>query len=469
MSGRPRTLATLAAGLLATAALAGLPVPAAAATADPPPPVCVTQSDGSQTCEQGITDLGGGLDAQGQAVRDAAAAGQDPSQVEAAGKATPPAQCHFARKVSAGPVHPDRFTSCIATGVYIIALVKNEVVGKERVEMWEWTNDEHGSGQGPQWNHGFVINSYEATGTMSAGMTIEYPSSCHSWGANLCKVVASGKPPGTLSALPPFSTVTNWSTERDAGAVGGGTKNSVDRVDRFLGTRITFTSAGFVGAFTMENPHGPFHPVSKKSTDVLAHRCDNVVGSGSGCVDELFTPTLALTLSRDGAAAAIIQYGQELSGHFGLKGKGAPLHRLTDSIVTGNNREVICDDTFTSDGGITQALQPYGDRDSCDEFSFAATYESGAMADGADGKPKPHVTSGSQCAQVKAVHTGTSGTNEAGDWNLVTVIGSPSGTEPCVRGHIPGKLNSLVGTAYSGLIGRDRLISKDPFWVSVSP
>jgi len=88
--------------------------------------------------------------------------------------------------------------------------------------------------------------------------------------------------------------------------------------------------------------------------------------------------------------------------------------------------------------------------------------------DGVTESPKPYVTTGANCAQVTAVQTGTSGTNEAADWNSITVSGTPSGTEPCVRGHIPGLLNSLVGSAYSALITTNRLISKDPFWVAVT-
>src|ERR1019366_2149317 len=155
---------------------------------------------------------------------------------------------------------------------------------------------------------------------------------------------------------------------------------------------------------------------------------------------------------------------------WGLQGQGQPLHRLFNSILQGDNRTIICQDgSFTADQNITNALTPYKDNDSCDEFPFASTYESGAMVDDVNSNQKPFVTTGADCAQVTAVHTGTSGNNEAADWATTTVNGTPTLTEPCVRGHIPQALNSLVGTAYSTTITTNHLIDKDAFWLSVSP
>jgi hypothetical protein len=89
------------------------------------------------------------------------------------------------------------------------------------------------------------------------------------------------------------------------------------------------------------------------------------------------------------------------------------------------------------------------------------------MVDGADGNQKPYVTTGADCAQVTAIHTATSNDDEAADWNAVTF--PPAGSdEPCIRGHIPGLLNSLVGSQYSALTVTNRLIDKDAFWVWVT-
>lgn len=191
--------------------------------------------------------------------------------------------------------------------------------------------------------------------------------------------------------------------------------------------------------------------------------------STDGCVDESFIPTLLISQAVDGASADMLDWAQNnLSGAWGLQGTGQPLHRLADSVVLNNNREIICDSSFTSDSTITAALTPYNDVDSCDEYPFAGTYESGAQVDGADGNQKPYVTTGADCAQVTAEQTATSGTSEATDWNTVTINGTPATSAPCVRGHIPNRLNGLVGSQYGTLIQTTRLIDKDPFWLRVT-
>lgn len=92
------------------------------------------------------------------------------------------------------------------------------------------------------------------------------------------------------------------------------------------------------------------------------------------------------------------------------------------------------------------------------------------MEDGADGNPKPFVTTGADCVQVTANHTDTTNDDEATDWSTVTIPANwVSGTSnPCIRGHIPGLLNSHVGSEYSALIRTSRLLDKDAFWVWVT-
>jgi hypothetical protein len=217
-------------------------------------------------------------------------------------------------------------------------------------------------------------------------------------------------------------------------------------------------------------------------------RCDSIVdppdtadgddGSGdmeppTGCIDNKNVPTLMLPHDTYGASADMIQWAQDTLTGVAMGQPGNPLHRLGDQTAPGNNRSVICDDSFTPDSAMTAALTPYStpsrpETDSCDEFPFAATYESGAMTTGADGSAKPHVTTGADCAQVTAQHTGTSGDDEPGDWNTITEIGTPAGSEPCVRGHVPLRLNTGVGGAYGRFSRNNRLLDKDPFYVQVT-
>lgn len=184
-------------------------------------------------------------------------------------------------------------------------------------------------------------------------------------------------------------------------------------------------------------------------------RCDQGISvtGRSGCVIPWFTSTLALPRSLYGASVDMVQWAQgSLSGHWGLRGTGQPLHRLKSATDQAANRNAICgSNKFTADPNIPD--------DSCDEFPFAGTYESGALNG---------VTNGNSCAQVTAVRAGSSG-NLAVDWPTVTPIGSPTGTEKCVRGHIPKSLNTDTGGAYGNFVKSALLADGDPFWLSVTP
>ena len=72
----------------------------------------------------------------------------------------------------------------------------------------------------------------------------------------------------------------------------------------------------------------------------------------------------------------------------------------------------------------------------------------GSVKKCADGNPKPYVTAGADCVQVTSNHTDYTNTDEPKDWATVTVTGNyTAGTSsPCIRGHIPGLLNSHVGS-----------------------
>ncbi|MFI0870167.1 transposase [Streptomyces californicus] len=116
-----------------------------------------------------------------------------------------------------------------------------------------------------------------------------------------------------------------------------------------------------------------------------------------------------------------------------------------------NNRQAICGTTkFTKDPTITD--------DSCDEFPFAGAYESGALNGFYHGK---------DCAQVTAVKKG-SGTGLPTVRPTVAVIGTPSGNEKCVRGHIPGPLNSDLSGAYGNFVISDRLADDDALWLQIA-
>ena len=371
-----------------------------------------------------------------------------------------PSQCGFSAIEYALTAvrHPDRFTSC-ADNLWVA--VNWEVTSTppfvilQGIFFWEdqqWTSY---SATSSSWTHGMWTFGYTegAGGNLSEGVSGTMFSGCF-LAEGICNAVSQTEPdPQTVFIGPGGIYPFQW-TETDTGKSATAPPN-VNVLDPYLGV-----------LWQIDNTAEPTEAVD---TGNLAGRCDSEATSTDGCVDERFIPTLVLPLAKYGSSAAMIQWAQfNLSGAWGLQGIGAPLHRLVDPILQANNREVICDSSFVPNAAITAALAPYNDTDSCDEYPFASTYESGAMVDGVTGAQKPFVTTGANCAQVTANQTGTSGNNEAADWATTSVVGSPSGTEPCVRGHIPGLLNSLVGSAYSALITTRRLIDKDPFWVSVT-
>jgi hypothetical protein len=184
-------------------------------------------------------------------------------------------------------------------------------------------------------------------------------------------------------------------------------------------------------------------------------RCDQMLSitNSSGCVVPWFTSTLYLSRSLYGASTDMIEWAQgSLSGHWGARNSGQPLHRLQSNADKAKNRNAICGSTkFTKDPSIPE--------DTCDEFPFAGTYESAAL-NGID--------NGNDCAQVTAVQAGSSG-NLALDWPTIRVIGSFSGSEKCVRGHIPSDLNTDTGGAYGNFVVNMRLADEDPFWLNVAP
>ena len=210
----------------------------------------------------------------------------------------------------------------------------------------------------------------------------------------------------------------------------------------------------------------PFAPLNTAKWDSpLKYRCDrNLAGiAGPGCVFPEFTPTFTVSRREFGAAAALIQWAQvNMSAHWGWQGHGKPLRRLAGRAAIDANRHVICETDFqrfppwVADHGKVKV------NDSCDEFPFAATHESGAMGPGG-------VTTGAACQQLKAVKTSDTG-SVARIWNAVTPIGKfIRRAAKCVRGHIPITLNVLVGSrGYFGFIGSARLLDKDPFWLQVT-
>jgi hypothetical protein len=176
-------------------------------------------------------------------------------------------------------------------------------------------------------------------------------------------------------------------------------------------------------------------------SSVTTWRCDNLVTSYAGCAIPAYTPTLGISFSQRGAAAATYDWAQiNLPDHWGSSSKNQPLHRLADSARQQTNRDIICDGTFVKDPAVVN--------DSCDEFSFAATYESGAMFG----------LTGSQCAEIEPYQ-------QNGLWYFKD-INTVTGTERCVRSHVPLADNTGAGSDVAALTNTYRMLDHDPYWLA---
>lgn len=172
-------------------------------------------------------------------------------------------------------------------------------------------------------------------------------------------------------------------------------------------------------------------------------RCDSHLTDGqnvsTGCAVPSVIPELTLPLKDFGAAAATYDWAQyHLPDKWG-RYLGKPLTRALDG---DERRKYTCD---------YKSSVPFVKRDgddSCDEFPFASTWEGG--------------TDGGKCAEIVPLF-------EGGQWNYYEADPNRPVTEkePCVRGHVPLKVNSRAGTEYSNLIQSQRLVDKDPFYVQV--
>ncbi|MGR6924197.1 hypothetical protein ACU635_58880 [[Actinomadura] parvosata] len=354
-----------------------------------------------------------------------------------------PVECGFVGGVFAPT--PDRFTSCsdLFWELYLYERRSDGTVvttGALTVENLQWTRYVFNS---LTWEHGVSVFVYYGSGTLANGTLALATSLC---AANPdCAVTGAGAPASVAVNLAPGADNSWVWRETDTGPALNVDKGMT--LHDLLGMSVaSSTTPG--GDWRMQDSY-------------LIGRCDAMVGGNKGCVNPEYISTLSLSQREFGASAAMIKWAQiHLRDQWGYKPGGNPLRRFTGDEEA--NRRVICDRTWVADEVLNAALAVYGptERDSCDEFAFAASYESGNLKG---------VTSGAQCAQVTAIRTNTTNTDQALDWNDISPVGEFTGAERCVRGHIPLKLNTALGGELGRFSPRVRLLDRDPYWVDIVP
>jgi hypothetical protein len=172
-------------------------------------------------------------------------------------------------------------------------------------------------------------------------------------------------------------------------------------------------------------------------------RCDNDVAPGAttvGCVFPGYTPTLVVPASVYGTAAVNIAVGETFLR--GNPGYLTPLHR-GDTADRQGNMDAVCDSTFFHN----TLLVP---NDSCDEYPFASSLESGGQLS----------LTGVNC--LETVPQIVNGVWKV--WFLTAPVG-----QQCERGHVPNDQNTAVGGPLSVLYSANRMLIGDAYFVQATP
>ncbi|MGW0737330.1 NucA/NucB deoxyribonuclease domain-containing protein [Streptomyces sp. NPDC002851] len=202
----------------------------------------------------------------------------------------------------------------------------------------------------------------------------------------------------------------------------------------------TKTTVAVVGTGQVLIAPAWFRPSMKIRCDKTFNSDRSPDGKSRGCVFPSQAPVLKLRLSHEGHANVAWSMNN-LKGHWGWYGRGKPLHREASESVRKKNRGKICDSTFKPDPQVPD--------DSCDEFPFAATKESGGRV-GLRGK---------DCAEIRPE-------KKNGKW-LIHYVNNVTPSSRCTIGHVPNKPNGSVGGSLSLFHRNQRVLDGEKYWISV--
>ncbi|MBT2364050.1 hypothetical protein J7E88_01550 [Streptomyces sp. ISL-10] len=212
---------------------------------------------------------------------------------------------------------------------------------------------------------------------------------------------------------------------------------------------------------------------AKVEKSELTIRCDNiVVNAGAGCVFSWYKPTYVMNSKMyPGAASHIRLMWDKTKITWGNRNGGKPLKYLGKKTVIGGtklqstrNREIICKNSWTTYPGTGLYTDLWGttDQKSCDEFSFAASYQSGGTPT-ANGGTNPVTKNGSECVQtyIKRNADNTSSIHLRPDYP------QPTWREPCGRSSMSNWQNTQSMRPFGDFIKNQRLLQDDEYWVDL--
>ncbi|MFF5767596.1 hypothetical protein ACFY8F_34370 [Streptomyces tanashiensis] len=212
--------------------------------------------------------------------------------------------------------------------------------------------------------------------------------------------------------------------------------------------------------------------VEKGDLDV---RCDVEVKTTPGCVFSRFRPTYSINTKKFPAVAAHIYLMQtKLPGGYGLKGK-EPLTFLSNDVYlpdppTSNktlvsyNRDTVCPTSWVRSPLATMSPElGANDVPSCDEFPFAASWQSAPIKGTWGGKNlSPGITKGEQCLTTVAQKDTTTGL-----WHLIPDPRGhlPTWNEPCGRSSMSNNQNTQAMSLFPTFRKDNRVLEGDNYWV----
>ncbi|WP_344287765.1 hypothetical protein [Streptomyces synnematoformans] len=216
---------------------------------------------------------------------------------------------------------------------------------------------------------------------------------------------------------------------------------------------------------------------SRWQADDAQIRCDTVSRTTPGCTFHNYTPTWVMNFNKAPAAVAhawLIQ--SKLPNHPGSKAHNKPMQFLPVASKNEHNRDpddnrkVICPRNSDGTGWAKRHANPDtttlpeispSDTKSCDEFAYAASYNSGGMPTSMGGLNE--VSSGDECVQTFATRLSEGQWRLYDDWRLP----APTWNEVCGRSAMSTWMNTAsMGVAFSnGFSGKYRLLDQDEYWV----
>ena len=272
-----------------------------------------------------------------------------------------------------GISNPDRFTSCddnlwtVDNWLVVDTTPPTvELLGSFFWEDQQWVSF---SGTSLDWTHGMQVLGYTfgKFGNLADGITGTLSSECF-LAQGICTATSMGVPDPQPIAITPGNTFTFGWDESDSGAAST-TAGSVDDLTPYLGVDWEISNTS--------------QPQEALDTGYMAGRCDSIITTAGGCVDENYTPTLTYNSTPSanplvGPVAQHIYTAQTATPANGglitkwgvppsVNSSGAPLFRDTNSADQTANNRAAC-------GSVTV---PTGD--SCDEYPMASTYEGAAF------------------------------------------------------------------------------------------